>query len=364
MVRTYKKVVDNKYLEMTQDEFNEFEKICRAADRPNFNGEEIFRDRFVTDDNGKIIYLKALSNKQISFEAVFFLMNLMQNQHLRAMYNEVDYLAKKINEKVKQVDDLKIDDKISISEKNIINTINNKNSKLEERIALNDEKFTVLTNSIILINKNIDEFKHIINNSINSLYQDIADSKQLTEKKYSYFDEKFKRIEEIVHSLKNETKDIFDKEIKGLRESIAQNVILVDERFSILTNSITVINKNIDEFKQVINKSLNDVFKDVTDFKQLVRGSYNTVNERFKEIDKKIVFIKEEVKNLFDKDMTNYNESIINNYNIFNEKFNEIDKIIVSVKEEIKGGIDRVTFLESRVLLNNRLLAGRLENKK
>ena len=95
------KIIDNKKVEMTDGEFAEFEKICKASDLPNFKGEELFRDKFVTDDNGRIIYLKALGNKYVNFEAIFFLMNLMQNQHLRAMYNEINDLAKKINEKLK-----------------------------------------------------------------------------------------------------------------------------------------------------------------------------------------------------------------------------------------------------------------------
>jgi hypothetical protein len=94
------KVVDNKQIEMTDAEFAEFEKICKASDRPNYKGEELFRDRFVTDDNGRIIYLKALGNRYVSFEAVFFLMNLMQNQHMRAMYTQIIELSKKIDEKM------------------------------------------------------------------------------------------------------------------------------------------------------------------------------------------------------------------------------------------------------------------------
>jgi len=95
-----KVIVDNKLLEMSNDEYSEFQKICSANEKPNCKGEEIFRDRFATDQNGRIIYLKALGNRFINFEAVFFLVNLMQNQHLRAMYMEIDTLTAKVDQKL------------------------------------------------------------------------------------------------------------------------------------------------------------------------------------------------------------------------------------------------------------------------
>ena len=111
------KVVDNKKIEMTDSEFAEYEKICKASDLPHFKGEELFRDKFVTDDNGKIVYLKALGNKYINFEVVFFLMNLMQNQHLRAMYDEIDILNKKVCDKLKVLEEKEkvLDEKIKMS---------------------------------------------------------------------------------------------------------------------------------------------------------------------------------------------------------------------------------------------------------
>jgi len=99
-----KVIVDNKFLEMTKEEYEEFKKICVANERPNVKGEEMFRDRFATDENGRIIYLKALGNRFVNFEVIFFLVNLMQNQHLRAMYSEIDVLAAKIDDKLKLLD--------------------------------------------------------------------------------------------------------------------------------------------------------------------------------------------------------------------------------------------------------------------
>lgn len=101
-------VIDNKFVDMTDAEYAEYEKICEANERPNCRGEEVFRDRFVVDDNGRIVYLRALGNRQISYEALFFLMNLMQNQHLRAMYQQVQEVVNKANEKINVLNEKEI----------------------------------------------------------------------------------------------------------------------------------------------------------------------------------------------------------------------------------------------------------------
>jgi hypothetical protein len=113
---TQKVIVDNKFLEMSNDEHEEFKKICAASEKPNCKGEEIFRDRFATDEHGRIIYLKALGNRFINFEAVFFLVNLMQNQHLRAMYKEIDALTGKVEEKLQVLEfkEKKLDEALAL----------------------------------------------------------------------------------------------------------------------------------------------------------------------------------------------------------------------------------------------------------
>lgn len=92
------RVVCYKKLEMTDDEFGEFQKICKNYDKPNLKGEDLFRDLFETDDNGLIVYIKSLNNKQFSFEIMFFLMNLMQNQWLRVAMTNVDVFLKRKEE--------------------------------------------------------------------------------------------------------------------------------------------------------------------------------------------------------------------------------------------------------------------------
>jgi len=106
------KIISYKKVKITEDEYNEYQKICRSYDRPNFKGEELFKDSFEVDDDGRIIYIKALGNKQSSFEVLFFIMNLMQNQWLRYIVSNAEKEMKKFRErsmimdrKIKLLDD-------------------------------------------------------------------------------------------------------------------------------------------------------------------------------------------------------------------------------------------------------------------
>lgn len=105
------RVVSNKKVDMTDEEYNEYVKICRSYDRQFFKGEDLFKDLFETNDDGMIIYIKSLGNKQFTFEVVFFVMNLMQNQWLRLM-------TRKVNELI-VISNKRIDDKIAILDKKI-----------------------------------------------------------------------------------------------------------------------------------------------------------------------------------------------------------------------------------------------------
>ncbi|MFZ4795879.1 MAG: hypothetical protein ACOYMA_00200 [Bacteroidia bacterium] len=102
------RVIDNKKVDMTNEEYNDYIRICKSYDRPHFKGEELFKDLFETNETGKIIYIKSLNNRQFTFEVIFFIMNLMQNQWLRVMTETVaDFMkvsSKRIDEKILELD--------------------------------------------------------------------------------------------------------------------------------------------------------------------------------------------------------------------------------------------------------------------
>ncbi len=95
------RIIDNKKVEMTEDEWRLYEEICHSYDNPpTQRGKDLFIDLFEVDNDGIIIYLKPPNFRPCSFEVMFFLMGLMSHQHLRVMY-------KKVDEKLKEIDELK-----------------------------------------------------------------------------------------------------------------------------------------------------------------------------------------------------------------------------------------------------------------
>jgi hypothetical protein len=98
------RVVDSKKLDMTQDEFDLYQKIVKSYTTLTNRGEDLFIDLFETDDKGIIRFLKPPSKRQTSFEVFLFLMALQQQQHIRLMYEQVDDLVKQIKEKIKTLE--------------------------------------------------------------------------------------------------------------------------------------------------------------------------------------------------------------------------------------------------------------------
>ncbi len=97
------KIIDNKKVEMSNDEWDYYQTICKSYDEPNFKGSDLFVDLFESDDNGIIIFLKPPSARRTSFEVYLFLMSLMQHQHLRLMHNQIDVALAQVKAKLDKV---------------------------------------------------------------------------------------------------------------------------------------------------------------------------------------------------------------------------------------------------------------------
>lgn len=93
------RVVDNKKLEMTDDEWGMYQKICQSYTDLTGKGEDLFMDLFEANDDGIIVFLKPPSKRRTSLEVFLFLMALMQHQHLRLMHQQVDDAIKEIKKK-------------------------------------------------------------------------------------------------------------------------------------------------------------------------------------------------------------------------------------------------------------------------
>jgi hypothetical protein len=94
------KIIDNKKIDMTEDEYTLYKDICRSYDRPNFKGEELFRELFETDHHGMIIFLRPPNNRHTSMEVFMFMMVIFQHQNLRFMHKKVDDLCADLSQKV------------------------------------------------------------------------------------------------------------------------------------------------------------------------------------------------------------------------------------------------------------------------
>jgi len=103
-VQTQIHIIDNKKLALTQDEWNMYQTVCNAYSRPNFKGEELFKNLFESDDKGLIIYIKPPGNRFTSMEVFLFICTVFQHQHIREIYNTASSIFSQMNAKMKELD--------------------------------------------------------------------------------------------------------------------------------------------------------------------------------------------------------------------------------------------------------------------
>ena len=98
-------IIDNKKVEMTDDEWSMYQTICKDYDDPKFNvkGSDLFTGLFETNNEGIIIFLRPPSSKRTSFEVYLFLMSLMQHQHLRQMHTQIDDVVNQVKQKLASI---------------------------------------------------------------------------------------------------------------------------------------------------------------------------------------------------------------------------------------------------------------------
>lgn len=97
------RAIDNKKIDLTEDEWDMYLKITKSYTTPTNKGEDLFIDLFETDEDGIIVFLKPPSKRQTSFEVFLFLMSVMQHQHLRLMHKQVDDICDQFRSKIKEL---------------------------------------------------------------------------------------------------------------------------------------------------------------------------------------------------------------------------------------------------------------------
>ena len=98
-----RRIIDHKRIDMTNDEYTLFQKICESYDRPNFQGSELFKNHFETNEHGIIIFVRPPSQQYSSLEVYCFLVSLMVNQHLRISQEQNMSLLKEVTEKTAEL---------------------------------------------------------------------------------------------------------------------------------------------------------------------------------------------------------------------------------------------------------------------
>lgn len=85
-----KRIIDNKRVDLTDTEFEMYQAICRSYDRPNFKGEDLFRDLFETNSDAIIVFVRPPTRNFSSMEVWLFLISIMNNQHIRICHEQVE----------------------------------------------------------------------------------------------------------------------------------------------------------------------------------------------------------------------------------------------------------------------------------
>lgn len=97
------RIIDNKKIDLTNDEWTMYENIVRSYTTATNKGEDLFIDLFETNSDGVITFLKPPSKFRTSFEVFLFLMSIMQHQHLRQMYKKVDDVCAQMKQKMESI---------------------------------------------------------------------------------------------------------------------------------------------------------------------------------------------------------------------------------------------------------------------
>jgi hypothetical protein len=95
-----KRIIDHKRVDMSDDEWKLYEKICKSYNRPNFEGKSLFEQHFEVNDAGIIVFVLPPQKKRTSLEVYCFLTSVMVNQHTRLMHAQVEALVREAKQAI------------------------------------------------------------------------------------------------------------------------------------------------------------------------------------------------------------------------------------------------------------------------
>ena len=89
-----KRVIDNQFVLMSDDEYQMYQDICKSYDKPpSMQGKDLFVGLVASDSEGYITFIKPPSSRQTSLEIYLFVCSVFQHQQARLMQKQVDDLC-------------------------------------------------------------------------------------------------------------------------------------------------------------------------------------------------------------------------------------------------------------------------------
>lgn len=98
------RIIDYKKIDLTEDEWQMYQDICKSYDKPNFKGEDLFNGLFETDDDGIIVYINPPSKTYVSLEVFLFVVAVFNHQHVRLIHSQVKDFMKTVDERLSKLE--------------------------------------------------------------------------------------------------------------------------------------------------------------------------------------------------------------------------------------------------------------------
>lgn len=83
------RIIDDRQVDLTPDEWEEYQRLCQEYTTVTVEGKHLFRGLLTVNNDGIIISVHP-GKGYLSMEIWLFLACVMQNQHLRLMYRQLN----------------------------------------------------------------------------------------------------------------------------------------------------------------------------------------------------------------------------------------------------------------------------------
>lgn len=88
------KVIDNKKVDLTSDEYDLYLNLCKTYDEPHSRGAELFKGMFEVNEHGFITFVAPSPNRKFSMEVYCYLLSVQVSQQLRISRSQQDAFIK------------------------------------------------------------------------------------------------------------------------------------------------------------------------------------------------------------------------------------------------------------------------------